>query len=203
MSELQIFERAQHNEVLKVDSSKSNKYMGFFYILEYGEELIKIGSTKNPYKRLKDLVRSAEVYGKTKIGRFAISKEHTNYVENEFFLHKYFKKFRISSCELFNISFSEALRIFPCSIIYKDESLHLSEKSEKLLKSLKQNFALETIPVIPDYNELADLITITRQIMIEEGRSYKEIGQMVQSIFDACNIPVNLFDFSSLEGTEL
>ena len=49
--ELQIFSNSEFGEIRSVEKENKGTYLGFFYALEYGD-LIKIGSTKNPYQRL-------------------------------------------------------------------------------------------------------------------------------------------------------
>lgn len=135
MNELQIFNNEEFGEVKNIEKANKGKHTGFFYILEYGN-LVKIGSTKNPYQRIMSLKRGAETYGNLKLGKVAISKPHTNYVSNEKRLHKLFSELRKSGSELFDISFDEAIRQIG-DIEYLNESKEIEAKSENFLNGMK------------------------------------------------------------------
>ena len=195
MNELQIFSKDRFLDIKVIEESRKNNYMGFFYILEYGENCTKIGSTKNPYRRLNSLLNGAEVYGNVCLGRFALSIEHTNYRENEFKLHRFFSDFRRNSCELFNLSFDRILRALPKDIDYRDESKYFLKQSKQLLEVYKKILIGESnaISMLPDPGDLADLIFENRQIMLDAGDTPEDILRMTKSIFDAWCIPTTSF----------
>lgn len=135
MSDLMIFKNEEFGELKKC--KKDNDYMGFFYAIEYGD-LIKIGSTNNPYQRVMTLKRQAEKYGNTKIGNLVLSKQHTNYSENERQLHAYYKNKRKKGTELFNITISEFCEnISKTNIEYKNQTKDIENKSEKFCNMMK------------------------------------------------------------------
>lgn len=90
-----------------IDLLAQDTYMGVVYALKYGN-MIKIGSSKHPYKRFISLKSQAEKYGNVKVGDIAISGLHTNFRENEKVTHHKFQKFRREGTELFDIDFETA-----------------------------------------------------------------------------------------------
>ena len=113
------------------------KYMGVFYILEW-DDAVKIGSTKHPYQRLMQLKSTAEKYGRSKLGRVAISIPHTNYVESEKALHKYFSSFRRQGTEIFDIEFDLAIPEIPRDIEYADNSEQIERQGEVFCEGAKK-----------------------------------------------------------------
>ncbi len=144
MNELQVFTSEQLNEIKDLEKSKSSDYIGFFYVLEWNEN-VKIGCTAKPYKRMKQLKIVAN-YAKVKIGMVAISQGHTNYRDNEKLLHSHFKHFRLESTELFDISFENAILNMPNNLTFLDESEYFQQcaiegckKLEKLCMGTSEN----------------------------------------------------------------
>lgn len=136
MNELQIFENKEFGSVQMVEKATKSEYLGYVYILECGK-LVKIGSTTRPYKRLTSLNKSLGDYGGMEIGRFAISIPHTNYIQNEKFLHEVLKRKRISGTELFNVKFETACAKMVNSLHFIDETEEKEAKSENMLNLLK------------------------------------------------------------------
>lgn len=101
------------------------------------EDFAKIGSTKNPYQRLMALKRNAVNYGNLKIGRFAISIPHTNYVENEKHLHEYFKDKRKRGSELFDCTLEETIPDILTVVEYRDDSEKINAKADMFLQGMK------------------------------------------------------------------
>lgn len=96
-------------ELLKELDFANFSRKGYVYVLEYGNK-IKIGTTKEPFKRLKSLKSMAENYLDTFTGRLLISKAHYNRFENEKVLHNMFSDSKIGNGELFSASFNEAIK---------------------------------------------------------------------------------------------
>lgn len=136
MSELQIFNNAEFGRVKELERSNGNVYIGFYYFLEWGD-LVKIGCSKKPYKRLMALKRMAENYGGLCIGRIGISQGHTNFAENEKILHKHFADYRHNDTELFSISFVDAVNSIPRDIVLKDETKEKEMKADNFLGGMK------------------------------------------------------------------
>ena len=128
MNELQIFKNKEFGNLKDIEKKNKGKHTGFFYILEWDNE-VKIGSTKCPYQRTMALKRSAENYGKSKIGRIALSVPHTNYTENERALHKFFAEYRKDGSELFDIGFEETVSKIPENIQYADDSEEIEKQA--------------------------------------------------------------------------
>lgn len=136
MNELTIFEKEEYSK-LKIFDKNRKDYIGFFYIMEYGD-MVKIGSTIKPYQRFQQLKRQAVNYSDMSIGRIAISQGHTNYRKNESELHKLFSKERKENSELFDISFNEVIdAVKRVGIVYEDKSKELEEKSMAFFEGMK------------------------------------------------------------------
>lgn len=176
MNELQIF----NNEELKCFEKTLGEYMGVIYLVEYGD-MLKIGKSKQPYTRLKQIKNNAVRYGNIKIGRIAVSKPHTNYGENEKEIHSILKKYREGRSELFDISLDDAMTIIDGNedIKYLDESTSISRKSdcfkEFMSDILFDNTTLKRyVPI-----ELFDQVISERNYAIKQlkrlGHEYGEI----------------------------
>ena len=137
MNELQIFDNEDFAKIKEIENNNKDKYTGFFYVLEYGD-FVKIGSTKNPYQRLMALKRNAVNYGNLKIGRFAISIPHTNYVENEKHLHEYFKDKRKRGSELFDCALEEIIPDILTVAEYRDDSEKINAKADMFFQGMKR-----------------------------------------------------------------
>lgn len=136
MTDLQIFENTEFGKVKLIEETNDNDYIGYFYFLEWGN-MLKIGYSKNPYSRLLALKRTAEKYANVKVGRFVLSKGHTNYVANEKILHTHFSKYRISDTELFDMTLETAISDFPKEVIYVDDSKEKEVRSYVFLENMK------------------------------------------------------------------
>lgn len=131
-----IYDCTQLGKIKELEKGKSSPYVGFVYIFEWNNK-IKIGSTAHPHKRIIDL-RGVKKYGNVnQSGHVAISKECTNYAENERKLHKLFSEVRITGTELFDISFEDIVANIP-QIELKNESKQKQEKGESLVEYFKK-----------------------------------------------------------------
>ena len=159
---MKVFDLKDLNLIKQVEKSCSNGYMGYVYILEL-DDMVKIGCTTQPYQRVLLLKKQAEQYGNITLGRIALSKEHTNYRENETIMHKHFKEFRKNGTELFNVSLQNAMEEFSKSIQLLDESEIMGKKdcafSDFLHKFVTGQIPIESspIPTIRTFN-IADYI---------------------------------------------
>ena len=138
--ELQIYKNAEFGPLKEIEKSRSSDYIGFFYILEWGDA-VKIGSTKNPYRRLLALKRQAERYGNTAVGDLALSQGHTNYWGNELTLHRHFSDYQRGNTELFAISLQQVLNEMPKDIYLLDETKRIERDSEMACGFMKQALA--------------------------------------------------------------
>ena len=136
MNELQVFRNIEFGSVKEIERSRSSDYVGFIYALEW-DDTLKIGCTMYPYKRLIALKRQAEKYGKVELGNFVVSKEHTNYRENEKKLHACFSSFRKGNTELFAISIQDFLSSIPQYLCFLNESEAIEQKSEEVCNLFK------------------------------------------------------------------
>ena len=137
MNEIKIFENTEFGNLKDIEKKNKGKHTGFFYILEWDNK-VKIGSTKYPYQRVMALKRSAENYGKSKIGRIALSVPHTNYTENERILHKFFTEHRKDGSELFGVGFEETVTKIPGDIQCVDDSEEIEKQAESFLNRMKK-----------------------------------------------------------------
>lgn len=132
-----------YEELLNIKEKEKTfpPYMGTFYVIEYNDG-VKIGSSKQPYTRYRTLQRNAEKYGNSSVKRIAISTLHTNYLENEHNIQKYFEAHRIIGTELFDIPFYECVeKINQLNISLLDESQKKQERAHIFFEGIK-NFAL-------------------------------------------------------------
>lgn len=111
-----------------IDILTQDTYMGVVYALKYGN-MVKIGSSKHPYKRFIALKSQAEKYGNIKVGDIAISGLHTNFRENEKVAHHKFQKFRREGTELFYIDF-ETVKNYLNTLDLLDETIRINQDSE-------------------------------------------------------------------------
>ena len=139
MEELKIFENEEFDKLRNI--TRNMKYGGFLYVLEYGK-YVKIGCTKNPDKRMRQLKISASNYCDVILGRLWISTEHTNYKETEVQAQHLFPDVRKKGTELFSISFEKAIyTILSSNIIYKNEN-ELIEEDARRCSNIMKNFVL-------------------------------------------------------------
>jgi hypothetical protein len=119
-----------------------NENGGYFYVLEYGNH-VKIGSTRNPLQRIKNLSKNAHAYGSVLTGQVAISPPHKNYFVHEKRLHSMFSEFRKPGTELFDISINDVCKYVEStnSIAYvaehspdgyKPNPLYIEKKTKKV-----------------------------------------------------------------------
>ena len=78
---------------------------GYVYILEWANNLVKIGRSKNPYNRINTLRTQSPI----ELKQTYISEEIPNYEEVEIKLHKFFSKGRKHG-EYFSITFDKAVK---------------------------------------------------------------------------------------------
>ena len=122
---------------LKAIENNTPNHFGYVYFIEYGD-LIKIGYSKAPYKRLITLKRQGEGYSDKKIGRIALTPMCTNYVKIEMELHELFKDKRKDNTELFEISFYDAVtQTMGFNLSYLDESKEIEKHMEESFQFLK------------------------------------------------------------------
>lgn len=87
---------------------KNYSKKGYVYILECGDK-IKIGTTKEPAKRIASIKSMGENYANFSTGLVLVSKAHYNRVENEKLLHTIFSDNRIGKGEMFSLTLNEAI----------------------------------------------------------------------------------------------
>lgn len=184
MSELQIYD-SNEMESLKLRDLKSHKG-GYVYILEYADDLVKIGSSYNPYQRVKSMKMNVEKYGLRKIKRLAITQAHTNFRENEKLLHKIFADIRIDRSELFNFTFDQAVEEIskielPDSVDYNKRQTEAGKKIEKFINAL-QNMSFEenriTLGQLAEYLEAMLLgMQLQHRSAVYRAKAFKIISQ--------------------------
>lgn len=146
VNELQIFSWNEISKIKEIEASLKDTYLGVFYALEWGD-LLKIGQSARPYKRMMMHKTNAEKYGKVCLGRICISPAHTNHIENEKKLHSYFAEKRIPETELFRISFDEFILLLrDVDVAYKDESEKIRASSEAFCSGMQKLLFEELSP---------------------------------------------------------
>ena len=130
---------------------KADDHRGYFYIVEYTNGMVKIGSTRNPKARMQSLHYAAPVYSAgAETRRVAISAPHTLFRVSEAELHEQLKAVRFNGTELFWVSFEDALKhcnkysaetpqYSPTSGAYTAEELGEAVKIMQFLASLPQD----------------------------------------------------------------
>jgi len=118
----------------------NNSWFGYVYAIEYGNH-VKIGATTKPIQRFKALASQAILYADKVIGEIAISQPHTNYRENERFIHQHFNNSRVSG-ELFEITIEQFIKQCP-SLKFEDLSSEKTQRSIQRFAKLK-SFILGT-----------------------------------------------------------
>ena len=136
MNQLTIFNNEEFGTIRAIERARSSEHVGFIYVLEW-DDAVKIGCTMYPCRRLKELKRQAERYGNVSLNRFAISKEHTNYRENERKMHEHFAKYRRGNTEIFYITMKEIEVKFPKHIEFLDKSDEIEKECNKTFNFLK------------------------------------------------------------------
>lgn len=134
-----VCDKTEIEKIIEIEKNKSSEYQGFVYIIGY-DDCVKIGCTKRPYKRVKELNHMIEKYGSRKLRKIFISDEHTNYYDNEKKLHIFFCEKRIAGTELFDVSFENAVLVAKNKINIKDDTDKLREESKKTFENLKNFF---------------------------------------------------------------
>lgn len=115
----------------QVRTAKQNDYLGYFYVLEC-TDVLKIGSTRNPYVRLSQLRRTLQNYGNHQLIKMYVSSPCTNYKDNEVLLQDRFSKSRLKGTELFKTDIHQVLRVA--------RQLKLENNSESLKEDAKDTF---------------------------------------------------------------
>ena len=133
---MKMFDNNQKDDIKT--SYKFQDYLGYIYVLEYGN-YVKIGCTTKPYERLIALKNQAEKYGNVQLGRIAISQEHTNYKDNERKLHKQYQEYRVNNTELFDVSIEIVVSDIPNCIELLDET-EIIEQNIKTTGEFVKNY---------------------------------------------------------------
>lgn len=102
-----LYEKTEYTLLKELDFNGCSK-KGYVYILEYGDKL-KIGTTKEPWQRLKSLKFMGNNYSNVCTGAILVSKAHYNRFENEKILHGIFSDSRYGDGELFSENFDKAI----------------------------------------------------------------------------------------------
>lgn len=137
MGSFEIFDREEIDKIKELEK-QLQRHCGIVYAIEYGEK-VKIGSTTRPYERIRTVARDIEGYANTKIGRVLVSSLHTNYRENEYFLHGKFSSFRIRNTESFNIKLEDVMDVFNKEQLdFKNESRKIDDNILSLLPRIRE-----------------------------------------------------------------
>ena len=126
---------ANHNNASAIFGKKRlPTYFGVVYAVEYGE-FIKIGVSTYPAQRFKALATVGRNYADKALGRALVSQPHTNYLENERYLHNLFSKKRIGNGELFGITLEEFAQT-PKEIIFANDAASKKAKGDAAVGQL-------------------------------------------------------------------
>ena len=100
-----------NSKALSILQKNTAKGLGYFYIIEFSKNLIKIGCTRYPASRIEQLSSTIAKEIDLPIKRIAVSGQCKNFREYEKTMHKAFRKERIEGSELFEVSFDTALKV--------------------------------------------------------------------------------------------
>lgn len=111
MQEMTVLANALTSDLDRFEAFRRDDRMGYFYIVEYTNGMVKIGSTRNPKARMQGVHYAAKSYAAgAKTRRVAISAPHALFRMSEVRLHKQLEVFRIEGTELFRMPFDDALK---------------------------------------------------------------------------------------------
>lgn len=111
MREMTVLANALTSDLDRFEAFRRDDRMGYFYIVEYTNGMIKIGSTRNPKVRMQGVHYAAKSYAAgAETRRVAISAPHSLFRASEARLHKQLAAFRIKGTELFRMPFDDALK---------------------------------------------------------------------------------------------
>jgi len=101
------------NRISFFEGTLKKDFYGYIYIIEFKnvytefKDIIKIGQSINPFNRFKTFQRASKNYYSLSIDKILLSICHSNYKENEHYLHKHFKNYKIELGELFNMTIDD------------------------------------------------------------------------------------------------
>ena len=120
MQEMIVFQNIGAPGLRELKWFDNRSGLGYFYIIEFDNGRVKVGSTKHPFARAQSISYSARIYAGGGALRIAMSAPHEGYQESEKRMHQMLDAARIPHTELFKVTFEEALNIgnqysFSCS----------------------------------------------------------------------------------------
>lgn len=192
MGSFEIFDREEIDKIKEIEK-RTQRYRGSVYAIEYGEK-VKIGSTTKPYERIRTVVRDIEGYANTKTGRVLVSKLHTNYRENEYFLHGKFSDFRIRNTESFNIKLEDVMNVFSNEQLdFKDESKKFDNDILSLLPRIRQMYGkTDQEEIKKENNDLKKVAKIMKEYRMWAKAMeipYGEAMEIMTKFFHEIGIP--------------
>lgn len=101
----------KNREALALLQKNTQKGFGYFYIVEFSEDLVKIGCTRHPASRMEQLSCTIAKEVGLPIKRIAVSGKCKYFQKYEKIMHNAFKKERIEGSELFRVSFDTAVKV--------------------------------------------------------------------------------------------
>lgn len=161
-----------------ISEIKLKDYSGYFYILDC-EDSVKIGSTKNPRRRYKELYRHMNQYGNRKIICMYLSSIGTNYKRNETLFHRMLKRFQIKDTELYKISIDTAL-ILGKKLKVVDESRKMAQKEKESMNNFNDFVNKMLFP--DDYKVLRVPDSRLRELIKKREFMLGISGDMVEKI---------------------
>lgn len=101
----------KNREALALLQKNTQKGFGYFYIVEFSKDLVKIGCTRHPASRMEQLSCTIAKEVGLPIKRIAVSGKCKYFQKYEKIMHNAFKKERIEGSELFRVSFDTAVKV--------------------------------------------------------------------------------------------
>lgn len=197
---MRVFGSKDLGGIRKIEEEEKRPFVGYFYVLEYSDSVVKIGSTRHPIQRLDNLAKTAENYGNWNLGRFALSQPHTNYRRNETMLHKYFSEYRRSGSELFDFSFGNIVKNIPSFIVYENESDEMKKRSSECFENTKRFILGDLCECVKeskcesDPGKIAEIIEIVRKYILGVGGTPQDVVQAAIEINWAFGVHNSVLD---------
>lgn len=159
MTDIQIFNSGQIEEIRPIEAQTKDTYKGYVYGCECGS-LVKIGSTNSPYTTMKNLAHQAKDYGDKTTGRFVLSPSCTNYRECKKELLRHFAALRIESTDLFNIPLADVATAME-GLAFKDETEKINKETRIFMNGMKNFVTGKTDTIVFEEEQPRDIVNIS------------------------------------------
>lgn len=141
---------------------------GYFYIVEFSENFVKIGCTRYPASRICQISYTIAKGAGLSIKRIAVSGQCKYFQQYEKIMHNAFKKERIQGSELFKVSFDTAFKVGV--FLIKTVNEETQGKKQAFRKTLKTKL-ISSLKA----RKLTEILGIAFMAGIEAARQLEEL----------------------------